>query len=178
MTSAITFFVNGTEVTAEAADREMPLAEFLCEDRGLTGTKQSCEIGVCRACTVAVQRDGKAPLGVLLSCMTPLSELAGAHIHTVEGLEQRDETGQAVDLHPLQRAFLTHFAFQCGYCTPGFLMAAVVLMDRLRRSPVAKAELDTTIAQALGVHICRCTGYVRYHDAVKQVILQTAGLTK
>jgi len=64
-----------------------------------------------------------------------------------------------------------HFAFQCGYCTPGFLNEARVLLERLAKQPVARADLERTIAQALDGHLCRCTGYVKYHEAVRAVII-------
>lgn len=78
-------------------------------------------------------------------------------------------------LSPLQEAFLTEFAFQCGYCTSGFLMAAVTLAENLQMSPVREDQLDTEIEKALGEHICRCTGYVRYYEATRKVLLKTPG---
>ena len=91
-------------------------------------------------------------------------------ITTVEGLSKSGE------LHPLQHAFLKHFSFQCGYSAPGFLMAAYCMLDRLKRSPIPKSAVDAAIEDAVGQHICRCTGYVRYHRAIREVILDTAGL--
>jgi len=75
----------------------------------------------------------------------------------------------------LQKAFITHFAFQCGYCTAGFLNEGQVLLERLQRNPVARTELEKTIAQALDGHLCRCTGYIKYHEAVRAVILADPG---
>ncbi|RED50825.1 (2Fe-2S)-binding protein [Aestuariispira insulae] len=170
MSKDIRFSVNGKPVTAPGDEPDLPLVDFLQEDLGQTGTKFCCGIGVCRACTVAVRRHPQAPLEPMLSCSTPVSELEGVDILTVEG--------QSVDGHPnaLQEALLTNFAFQCGYCTPGFVMAATVMMDRLRRSPVKMEDLDPFIDNWLGDHICRCTGYVRYYRAIKQVILNSPGL--
>jgi aerobic-type carbon monoxide dehydrogenase small subunit (CoxS/CutS family) len=71
----------------------------------------------------------------------------------------------------LQKAFIAHFAFQCGYCTAGFLNEGQVLLERLANTPVKRAELEQTIADALDGHLCRCTGYVKYHEAVRDVIL-------
>jgi len=79
------------------------------------------------------------------------------------------------ELSPLQKAFITHFAFQCGYCTAGFLNEGQVLLERLERNPVARAELEKTIAEALDGHLCRCTGYIKYHEAVRAVILADPG---
>ena len=81
-------------------------------------------------------------------------------------------------LSPVQQAFLDKFSFQCGYCTPGFVNAATVLLERLKRAPVPRAEVEATVAAALESHICRCTGYVRYYQAVRDVILATPGLTR
>jgi aerobic-type carbon monoxide dehydrogenase small subunit (CoxS/CutS family) len=71
----------------------------------------------------------------------------------------------------LQKSFIEHFAFQCGYCTPGFLNEGQVLLERLEKAPVVRTELESTIAEALDGHLCRCTGYVKYHQAVRDVIL-------
>ncbi len=76
----------------------------------------------------------------------------------------------------MQQAFLDHFSFQCGYCTPGFVNAATVLLERLAKSPVRSDEVEATIIEALNPHLCRCTGYVRYYQAVKQLVLSTPGL--
>lgn len=170
MTGSVAFSVNGRPVQVGGADLDLPLVDYLHDELDVTGTKFCCGIGVCRACTVAVRRTQEAPLEVLLACSTPVSQLDGMALHTVEGLADGD------DLHPLQHAVLTHFAFQCGYCTPGFLMAAWVLLDRLRRSPIPARELDAAIERALGQHICRCSGYVRYYQAVRAVIRNEPGL--
>jgi len=81
-------------------------------------------------------------------------------------------------MSPIQQKFLEHFSFQCGYCTPGFVNAATVLIERLKREPVAKADVERTITEALNAHLCRCTGYVRYYEAVKDVVMTTPGLVK
>ena len=156
----ITVHVNGQKKSAQVSP-ELPLLEFLQEDLGLTGTKFCCGIGVCRACTVGSRNSPDAPMEKTLSCSTPMSILNGMHIHTIEGLGTEDE------LSPLQEAFLEHFSFQCGYCTSGFLMAATALIERLQTSPVADNELDDLIKVWVGDNICRCTGYVRYFEAIK-----------
>jgi len=76
----------------------------------------------------------------------------------------------------LQQAFLDTFAFRCGYCTPGFLMAAHTMIERLRQAPVGRHQIDETIRETCGDHICRCAGYVQYLQAIRQVILATPGL--
>ena len=93
----------------------------------------------------------------------PGGGFAGKSIRTVEG-HARD--GQ---LSVLQRAFVDHFSFQCGYCTPGFLNEGQVLLERLAKSRVPRADLDRTIRDALDGHLCRCTGYIKYHEAVRDV---------
>ena len=93
----------------------------------------------------------------------------GKSIRTVEGHAKNGE------LSPLQKAFITHFSFQCGYCTAGFLNEGQVLLERLQRNPVARTELEKTIAEALDGHLCRCTGYIKYHEAVRAVIVADPG---
>jgi len=106
----------------------------------------------------------------VLACYARLKAIHGLYITTVEGL-QRDGT-----LHPLQHSFLEHYSFQCGFSTPGFLMAGYILLDNLRRSPVPRDRLDQVILDVIEGNICRCTGYIRYFTAIRQVILDTPGL--
>ena len=79
---------------------------------------------------------------------------------------------------PVQSAFLDSFAFQCGYCTPGFVGAAQVLVESLAKAPVARADVESAVLEALDGHLCRCTGYVRYYAALRDLILADARLTK
>jgi len=162
--------INDEKFHRPEIDADLKLVDFLREEVGLTGTKFCCGIAVCRVCTVAVQRVPGGHQEAIRSCTTPVSDLNGKVVTTVEGLAKDGE------LHPLQKAFLESFAFQCGYSAPGFLMASYCLLDKLTRSPVAKAQVDAAIEDAVGQHICRCTGYVRYHRAIRQVILATPGL--
>ena len=124
------------------------LAQVLREELNLTGTKIGCDTGNCGACTVLV--DGK----VVKSCLLLAVKAKGREILTIEGL-----TGNG-KLHPLQEAFIEHFAVQCGYCTPGMIMAAKGLLD---------GNLDPTeeeVREALRGNLCRCTGYVKIVEAV------------
>lgn len=171
-TIAFSIVVNGQRTPQKQVPADLALIDFLHEELGLTGTKFCCGIGVCRACTVAVERVPGAHLEPLLTCSTPVSQVNGQAITTVEGLAGKNE------LSALQKAFLEEFAFQCGYSTPGFLMAAHVLLDQLRHSQIPRDQVDAAIAQAVGQHVCRCTGYVRYHAAIRKVILATPELLK
>jgi aerobic-type carbon monoxide dehydrogenase small subunit (CoxS/CutS family) len=165
--------VNRRRRSIRGVPAEMSLLDFLGERLGLTGTKFCCGIGVCRACTVILRRTLSSPPVPILSCSTPIAQVNGQLITTVEGLAPT-----LGEVSPLQRAFLDEFAFQCGYCTPGLLMAAQVLLERLRLAPVGPGEVDQVILDACGEHICRCTGYVRYHQAIRKVILATPGLVR
>jgi carbon-monoxide dehydrogenase small subunit len=125
------------------------LLEVLREECGLTGTKHGCELGECGTCTVLV--DGRP----VLSCLVLAAELDGRAIETVEGLQRGNR------LHPLQAAFADLGAAQCGYCTPGILMAARALLDG---NP---APTRDEIRQALAGNLCRCTGYHKIVEAVE-----------
>jgi carbon-monoxide dehydrogenase small subunit len=132
--------VNGVARTATVEARRT-LADMLREDLGLTGTHVGCEHGVCGACTVLM--DGYAAR----SCLTLAPQARGADITTIEGLANGDE------LNSLQKAMWDNYAFQCGFCTPGFLMQITELL-RENSSPSEKE-----IREALSGNICRCTGY-------------------
>lgn len=167
---ALSLTINDELIVRESIDGDMWLNDFLRNEIDLTGTKFCCGIAVCRVCTVAAARVPGAVLVPIRTCTTPLHVANGRIITTVEELSKSGE------LHPLQHAFLKNFSFQCGYSAPGFLMAAYCLLDRLKRSPIPKGTVDEVIQEAVGQHICRCTGYVRYHRAIREVILDTPGL--
>ena len=152
------------------------LVDVLHEYLGLTGTRVVCGQGVCRACTVIVDEAGGSR--EVRSCITGAHDFEGRAIRTVEGHAKRDAAGRIVELSPVQQAFLDHYSFQCGFCTPGFVNAATVLIEKLQKSPVAREELEATITEALDPHLCRCTGYVRYCQAVRAVVLATPGLVR
>ena len=142
--------VNGEPHTV-AAEPHHTLLEVLREELQLTGTKHGCELGECGACTVLV--DGVP----ILSCLTLPAQLgANVEITTVEGLANGGQ------LHPLQTAFAEEGAAQCGYCTPGMLMAAKALLDANARP--SRAE----IAHAISGNLCRCTGYTAIYEAVEK----------
>jgi len=172
----LTLHINGERHGPLNVPGDMMLIDVLHEVLGFTGTRFGCGLGVCRACTVIVDdADGSHELP---SCVTAAHEFDGKRIRTIEGHARRDATGVVVALSPVQQAFLDHFSFQCGYCTPGFVNAATVLLERLEKSPVARADVEATITEALDPHLCRCTGYVRYCRAVKELVLNTPGLVR
>lgn len=165
----ISLMVNGVVVN-KAAIPGISLADFLHEELGLTGTKVTCSLGICKVCTVAIKPLGTDPFTRTQACITPAASLVGYQVLTVEGLANEPR------FQPLQAAFLKHFSFQCGYCAPGFLMGASLLIEQLTAKPAKIEAIDGLIQESLGDHICRCTGYVRYYSAIKEVILNTPGL--
>lgn len=152
------------------------MLDFLHEYAHLTGSRLGCGIGECRACVVIVDKDDGSS-EERRTCITGAHFFAGRKVRTVEGHAQRNEKGEIVALSPVQQKFLEHYSFQCGYCTPGFVNGATVLIERLKRKPIAKSRVESEITAALNTHLCRCTGYVRYYQAVKDLILGTPGLT-
>ena len=143
----IALVVNGQRQEAEVPARRL-LADFLREELHLTGTKRGCETGTCGACSVLVD-------GVLVkSCLSLAVQCDGAEIRTVEGLAQ---DGQ---LHPLQESFMRCGGLQCGYCTPGFLMAACALLAKNPR------PTEHEVRAGLNGNLCRCTGYSQIVESV------------
>lgn len=160
--------VNGHPVGPLEVRDDLTMNDFLREVLGMTGTKYGCGAAQCLSCAVIVDHaDGSS--ATMPTCIFPAVEFHNRSIRTVEG-HARDGR-----LTLLQESFIAHFAFQCGYCTPGFLNEAQVLLERLARAPVPRAALERTIAEALDGHLCRCTGYVKYHEAVRDVILADPG---
>ncbi|MFH1125352.1 MAG: (2Fe-2S)-binding protein [Pseudomonadota bacterium] len=148
MKQEIALRVNGQSYELEIGPWRTPL-EVLRGPVGLTGTKQSCNEGHCGACTVLV--DGDA----VNSCLMLAIEAQGKDIMTIEGLSEGG------NLHPVQEAFVNHGAVQCGFCSPGMIMAAKAYLDR-NQDP---SQED--IKQALSGHLCRCTGYTQIAEAVR-----------
>jgi len=168
----LTLRINGRSHGPIDVPDDMMLVDVLHEYLGLTGTRFGCGQGVCRACTVIVD-DEHGPREVR-SCITGAHYFEGKSIRTVEGHAKRGADGALLELSAVQQAFLDHFSFQCGYCTPGFVNAATVLLERLGKQPAreyARDELRALILEALDPHLCRCTGYVRYYQAVEALTL-------
>ncbi|MBN9004755.1 MAG: (2Fe-2S)-binding protein [Rhizobiales bacterium] len=154
--SAIKMTINGKPVAADVEDRTL-LVHLLRDHLGLTGTHIGCDTSQCGACTVHI--DGRA----VKSCTVLVGQANGSTITTIEGIAKGDE------LHPMQAAFRDNHGLQCGYCTPGMIMASI---DIVRRHGSGLTE--ETLRQELEGNICRCTGY---HNIVKSV-LDAAGRMK
>jgi len=164
----LTLTVNGAALGPFEVRDQLSMNDFLREHLGLTGTKFGCGMAQCLSCAVIVDNpDGTSETSP--TCVVPAASFDGKRIRTIEGHARNGE------LTPLQRAFVEHYSFQCGYCTPGFVNEAQVLLERLERAPIPRADLDRTILEALDGHLCRCTGYVKYHEAVRDVILSDPG---
>ncbi|MEV5551655.1 (2Fe-2S)-binding protein [Streptomyces sp. NPDC052309] len=150
----ITLSVNGTEHSLDVEPR-VSLLDALREHLDLTGAKKGCDQGTCGACTVWV--DGRR----VLACLTLALTCEGHEVTTIEGLAPEAEP------HPLQRAFVEHDAFQCGYCTPGQIMSAVALIEE------GHAGDDAEIKEWMSGNICRCAAYPNIRAAIRAVRDQT-----
>ncbi len=151
----LNFILNGQPLTLTNVDAETTLLQLLRERLGLTGAKRGCDNGVCGACSVLL--DGR----LVKACRTSLAQVAGHAVTTIEGL-----CGPDGDLSDLQAAFLEYGAVQCGFCTPGMVIAAEAL---LRRNPhPTRAEIRRGIAG----NICRCTGYQQIVDVIEAATAQ------
>jgi len=149
MTQTITFTVNG-QPKAVTTDPSRPLLEVLREDLHLTGTKCGCGEGQCGACTVLVGGQSR------LSCITPVGNADKQTILTIEGLAAGD------NLHPVQEAFLAEGALQCGFCTPGMIMAVIGFLNETPKPTEAE------IRSRMDDHLCRCCGYTKILNAIKR----------
>ena len=148
----ITFWLNGQEIKIQtSADRRV--VDLLREDLGLTGTKECCGAGECGACTILLDGESR------LSCLMLVAQLEGRSVTTIEGFSQ-DKQFQLV-----QKAFVDSGAVQCGFCTPGMILAVA---DLIKRNPKASRE---AIREGLSGNLCRCTGYQKIIDAVEDVLL-------
>ncbi|MDH7512795.1 MAG: (2Fe-2S)-binding protein [Clostridiales bacterium] len=144
----VTFSVNGRTVSLEVEPRET-LLDVLRQKLNLTGTKKTCDRGECGSCTVLL--DGQP----VYSCLYPAIRVEGKTVTTIEGLAYGDE------LHPVQQAFIDKDGYQCGFCTPGFIMSSVALLNRNQKPTFPE------IKTALSGNLCRCGNYVKIYEAVR-----------
>lgn len=151
METTVEFVVNGKNQRVKT-DARRTLLDVLREDLDLTGTKYGCGEGQCRACTVLLNDKP------VRSCLTEISELAGAKVTTIEGIASNGK------LHPVQQAFVNEGAMQCGYCVPGMVLTTVALLKRN-----AKPSREQ-IVDALNGNICRCCGYTNILQAVERAV--------
>ena len=149
MDATITFTVNG-QIRTITTEPKRALLDVLREDLHLTGTKFGCGAAQCGACSVLI--DGKRAF----SCSTPVSEVEGKSVLTIEGLAKGDT------LHPVQEAFLAEGAFQCGYCSPGMILTTVALLNQTPN------PTDAQIVTALDGNLCRCCGHAKIFRAVRR----------
>lgn len=152
----VSLAINGRDHFVELEPR-VSLLDALREHLDLTGSKKGCDQGTCGACTVWM--DGRR----VLACLTLAIAASGHEVTTIEGLADRGE------LHPMQRAFIEHDAFQCGYCTSGQIMSAVKLIEE------GNAGTDEDIAEFMSGNICRCAAYPNIRAAIRQVRDQAGG---
>jgi xanthine dehydrogenase YagT iron-sulfur-binding subunit len=153
--TTVTLHVNGAECSLELEPRTS-LLDALREHLELTGSKKGCDQGTCGACTVWV--DGRR----VLACLTLALTCEGHEVTTIEGIAVHGEP------HPMQRAFVDHDAFQCGYCTPGQIMSAIALIEE------GNASTDEAIAEFMSGNICRCAAYPNIRAAIREVRDATA----
>ncbi len=156
MQRTVSFTLNGKPARVTTDDARM-LLWVLRYDLGLTGTKYGCGEAHCGACTVIVGNEA------IRSCVTPLKDVAGKQVLTIEGLSK---DGQ---LHPIQQAFLNHHAFQCGYCTPGMILSSYALLQKTPRPPREQ------IIRHLDDNFCRCGSHVRIVAAVEDAAAARKG---
>lgn len=167
----ISITVNGKAAGPHQIPDGLSMNDYLREYRNITGTKFGCGIGLCSACVVIRDKpDGTSETAH--TCINSAQSFDGQSVRTIEAHAQNGVPTQ------VQSAFLETFAFQCGYCTPGFVAAAQVLLETLAKAPVAKSEVEAAVAGALDAHLCRCTGYVRYYAALRDLILADNRMTK
>ena len=153
----VTFFLNGKEVE-KMVDVRASLTDMLRNDFSMTSVKKGCEVGECGACNVII--DGEA----FNSCIYLAVWAEGKHIRTLESL-----LGPNGELSDIQQAFIDEAAIQCGFCTPGFIMTAVELLE------TGREYTDDELRKLLSGHLCRCTGYQNIFRAVKKTMLRRLG---
>ena len=172
----VEFTLNGQKIGPTKVPEGTMMIAFLHEYLNLTGTKFGCGAGICHACVILE----KTMTGhhTHRTCITGAAAFNGMELTTVEGHARIDVKTQELALHPVQQAFIENFSFQCGWCTSGFVNEAVGYYEELKKNPIAKEQLRESIETSLGDHVCRCTGYVKYYEAMETLILSQPELIK
>lgn len=150
----ISFLLNGNEIVIDA-EPDRRVIDLLREDLGLTGSKEGCGAGECGACAILVDNESR------LSCLMYAAQLEGKKITTIEGIAKEGT------FHPLQDTFIEYGAVQCGFCTPGMIISAIDLLDKI------PAPTREEIREGLSGNLCRCTGYQKIVDAVEMALPKT-----
>ena len=158
--------VNGKNVEVNNVQYDITLLNWLRDYIKLTGTKEGCAEGDCGACSVIIEENGSGNLRPINSCLVRLGQVIGASVTTIEGL------GSDKNPHSLQIAFAKEHASQCGYCTPGFIISGVSLLNS------NKKITDDTINEAISGNLCRCTGYSPIIKAIKSLANQRVTLKR
>ncbi|WFU25147.1 ferritin-like domain-containing protein [Bradyrhizobium sp. CB1717] len=158
--------INGQRHDLIDVPDDMHLGHYLREIVGLTGTRIGCSIGECRACTVMVRHARSEPPVTKQACMISLRHVNGWEVTTIEGLSSGDQ------LHPIQEAILQEDAMQCGYCAAGFVVAGAVACEHMLRAP--GQDVAAIVEAVTGHNLCRCTGYIRYRNAISKVVASFA----
>lgn len=165
MENAVTLFLNGRKVELEPPRAFLTLSTLLREERGLTGTKVVCAEGDCGACTVLLGRfhQGTMRYRAVNSCILFAFQCHGAHVVTVEGVTPKE------GLNPVQQAMVDHHGSQCGYCTPGFVMALMGMLEKRLEKEDTSPFTEEELRRGLSGNLCRCTGYGGILDAARAI---------
>lgn len=169
--------INNKKVGPFDVDESLKMIDFLHEYVNLTGTKFGCGVGVCHACVIIVD-EPNGTSRTERTCINGVGKFNGKNLRTVEGHAKRNAMGQIVSLSPVQKTFVDHFSFQCGWCTSGFVNESTVLVEKLQQNPIEKSDVEQVITDTLKTHICRCSGYRKYYVGLRDLILSQGGLVK
>jgi xanthine dehydrogenase small subunit len=174
------FYLNGKSVTVRGEKTRMMLADFLRYERRLTGTKIVCAEGDCGACSVlkCSVHGGDQDFISINSCIATVAQMDGCSLVTVEGLAQQGALPQETELHPIQQAMIQCHGSQCGFCTPGFVVATAGLVEKKLKDPASTHLTEKDAKNYLTGNLCRCTGYQAIVDAVVSVDLHQCSSVK
>ncbi|NRD74150.1 (2Fe-2S)-binding protein [Shewanella sp. VB17] len=175
-TVTVELILNGKKIGPIDVAQGTMMIQFLHEYLNLTGTKFGCGAGICHACVILEKT--KTGHVTHRTCIKGVGAFNGMNLMTIEGHANIDVKTEALVLHPVQQAFIDHFSFQCGWCTSGFVNEAIGYYESLKQQPVVQSELRAALEHHLGTHVCRCTGYVKYYQAMENLILSQPELIR